>query len=51
MKNLEKSRPDFMKHREKHYFEKLASEIIHEVGDLKRAHEMRIDEFSRNDLE
>ena len=52
LKNLEMSKPDFMKNQlsEKEYCEKLKSEVIHEVGELKRAQEMRMDEFSRNEL-
>ena len=48
MENLEESRPDFTKNwlNEKEHFEKLIFESIHEVEKLKRAQEMRIDEFS-----
>ena len=51
MENLEESRPDFTKNwlNEKKDFEKLIRNI-HEVEELKRAQEMRIDEFSRNSL-
>ena len=52
MKNLEESRPGFTKswRNEKKHFEKLYIGSIHEVEEMKRAQEVRIDEFSRNEL-
>ena len=52
VKNLEKSKPDFMKNllSEKECFEKVTIRSIHEVGEVKRAQEVRADEFSRDEL-
>ena len=52
MKNLEESRPDFTKKwlNEKKARRDTRIRNIHEVEELKRAQEMRIDEFSRNEL-
>ena len=52
MKNLEKSRPDFMKNWliKQKALRETRIRSVHEVEELKRAQEMRIDEFSRNEL-
>ena len=51
MKNLEESRPDFTKSwlNEKKHFKILAFEISMRWEELKRAQEMRIDEFFRHE--
>ena len=52
VKNLEESRPDFMKNlaQRERVLRETQIRSIHEVGELKRAQEMRIDEFSRDEL-
>ena len=52
MKNLEESKSDFKKNwlNKKEHFEALASEISMKWTNLKRAQEMRIDEFSMHEL-